>query len=561
MKRRAFIGRTALGAAAFPHLILAGCAARKQYDLLIIGGIVFDGSGEAGREADVAISGDRIVKIGPKIDPNRARDVIEVKGIAVCPGFIDPHTHTDVHLLANPKAESKIRQGVTTEIGGNCGYSYFPLSDQAFEEARKNVLKEFGVEVDWRDIRSFFGRLEKGGFAINYATLLGQGALRDSVLGPYDRPPKPGETERMKTLIRENMDAGALGLSSGLQYTPSCFAKQEELTELCREVARLGGVYATHMRSEEDKVIEAVEETLATARASKVNLQISHIKANYPRNWSKIDGMLAAIDQAAKEGIRVAADRYPYIASSTGLSSFFPEWAREGMTADFVNRLKDASLQGKLREHVKGEEEKLGSWDKVLLSSILSDKNRALEGSTVLAAATVQKKPPYEFMRDLLIEEEGAVGMVKFGMCEENLKKIYAHPLVTVGSDGNAVAPYGVLGKGKPHPRYYGTFPRYLGRYVLDKQVLPIAEAVRRITSFTAGKFCLSGRGKLSEGYFADVTVLDLDRIMDRATFENPHQYPDGVEHVLVNGRVVVRNGEHTGELPGRILKREAPKA
>jgi N-acyl-D-amino-acid deacylase len=315
------------------------------------------------------------------------------------------------------------------------------------------------------------------------------------------------------------------------------------------------------MRSEEDKVFEAVEETLATARASKVNLQISHIKANYPRNWAKIDGMLAAIDQAAKEGIRVTADRYPYIAFSTGLNYYFPEWAREGTAGDFVSRLRDASLQTKLRVYVKGAEEKLGSWDRVLLSSILSEKNRALEGSTVLAAASSQKKPPYEFMRDLLIEEEGIVGMVGFGMCEENLKKFYAHPLVTVGSDGNAVAPYGVLGRGKPHPRYYGTFPRYLGRYVLDEKVLPIEEAIRRITSFTAEKFGLSGRGKLAEGYFADVTVFDINRIMDRATFEKPHQYPDGVVYVLVNGKVAIRNSEHTGALQGKILKRGAATA
>lgn len=560
MKRRTFMKLATAGTVAFPNLILAGCAAGKKYDVLIAGGIVFDGSGGAGKEADVAIAGGRIVKIGPKIDRSRAREVIEAKGLAVAPGFIDPHTHTDVQLLANPKAESKIRQGVTTEIGGNCGGSYFPLSDQAYEEARKNVKKEFGVEVDWRDINGFFGRLEKSGVALNFATLLGQGTVREAVLGPYDRPPKPEETERMKALIRENMDAGALGLSSGLQYTPGCFAKQEELTELCSEVARLGGVYATHMRSEEDKVLEAVEETLATARASKVNLQISHIKANYPRNWAKIDGMIAAIDQAAKEGIRVTADRYPYIAFSTGLSYYFPEWAREGTAGDFVSRLRDASLQVKIRAQVKGEEEKLGSWDRVLLSSILSEKNRALEGSTVLAAAAAQKKHPYEFMRDLLIEEEGIVGMVGFGMCEENLKKFYAHPLVTVGSDGNAVAPYGVLGRGKPHPRYYGTFPRYLGRYVLDQKVLPVEEAIRRITSFTAEKFGLSGRGKLAEGYFADVTVFDINRIMDGATFEKPHQYPDGVVHVLVNGRVVVRNGEHTGELPGKILKRETRK-
>ncbi len=556
MKRREFVWRTAGSAVFLPGLAILGCSTGKEYDLLIMGGTVFDGSGSAGIEADVAVKDGRIAKIGPGLGAKKAVDVIDARGLAVAPGFIDPHTHTDIQLLANPKGESKIRQGITTEVGGNCGASYFPLSDLTFEEEQRNVEREFGVVVDWRDLGGFFGRLEASGMSFNYATFLGQGSLRAAVLGPYDRPPTPEELERMRQLIRESMEAGALGLSTGLQYTPGCFADTAELIELCREVAALGGTYATHMRSEEDQVIEAVEETLAIARATGVNLQISHLKANYPRNWDKLDRMLAMLEEAAKSGIPIAVDRYPYVASATGLSSFFPEWAREGTSADFVKRLSDKSLDRKLREHASGEEQKLGSWEKVLLSSILSEKNRPMEGKTVLAAATEQGKAPYEFMRDLLVEENGAVGMVQFGMSEDNLKKIYAHPLATVGSDGNTAAPYGVLGKGKPHPRWYGTFPRVLGKYVREEKVLSLEEAIRKITSFSAEKIGIAERGRLQEGFRADITIFDPDTVIDQATFENPHQYPLGIPHVIVNGVPVIRDGEHTGALPGKVLRR-----
>jgi len=299
-----------------------------------------------------------------------------------------------------------------------------------------------------------------------------------------------------------------------------------------------------------------VEETLKIARDTKVSLQISHLKANYPRNWSKIDQVIALIEHAAQEGVPVSADRYPYIASSTGLSSFFPEWAREGTAADFVKRLGDPSLASKFRDYLAEEEKKLGSWDKVILSSILSEKNRPMEGKTVLACAKDQGKTPFEFMRDLLIEEEGAVGMVQFGMSEDNLKKLYAHSLVTVGSDGNAVAAYGTLSRGKPHPRFYGTFPRYLGKYAREEKVLPLEEAIRKITSFTAEKFGLAGRGRIREGFWADLAVFDPDRILDKAAFENPHQYPVGIPHVIVNGVPAVRDGEHTGALAGKILRK-----
>ncbi|MDP2983250.1 MAG: D-aminoacylase [Candidatus Latescibacter sp.] len=555
MKRRTFLQGTVGGAVFFSGLIL-GCASKKEYDLLITGGVVYDGTGSPGREMDVAVKGDRIVKIARKISKDRALDVIEAAGMAVAPGFIDPHTHTDVHLLANPKGESKIHQGVTTEIGGNCGFSHFPLSDRSYEETKKNIDREFSVEVTWRDMKGFMARLEQGGTALNFGTLLGQGKLRDFAMGPNDRPPAPAELEKMKAVVREYIQAGALGLSTGLIYVPGSFAKADEITELCREAAKLGGVYATHMRSEEEGVLDAIDETLTTARDSGVNLEIAHLKANYPRNWSKIDQMLPVLEKAAREGIPLQADRYPYIASATGLDSFFPQWAREGTTADFMARLRDKSLDGKLRQALKEKEARAGAWDKVVISSVLLDKNRSLEGKNILQASAEAKKSPYNFMRDLLLEEENHVSMVHFGMCEENLKRFLAHPLVIVGSDGCAAAPYGVLGKGKPHPRFYGTFPRVLGKYVREEKVLTLPEAVKKMTSLAALKFGLAQRGKIAEGYFADLVVFNPDMVIDKATFENPHQYPEGIPHVVVNGQRVINNGEHTGKLPGKILRK-----
>ncbi|HDY88933.1 MAG TPA: D-aminoacylase [bacterium] len=557
MKRRQFIKKTAWSAVFASNLLIKGCVESKEYDILITGGLVYDGLGAPGREADIALKNNRIVKIAGEIRKSKALEVVDARGMAVAPGFIDPHTHSDVQLLANPRAESKIRQGVTTEIGGNCGFTYFPLSDRSYEENRKLLERRYSVELTWKEMKGFFNRLEESGMALNFATLLGHGNLRDAVMGPYDRPPSDKELKSMKQIVREHLKAGVLGLSTGLEYTPGSFAKTDELVELCRDVAELNGVYATHIRSEQDLVLEAIDEAIAISRETGVSLQISHIKANYKKNWSKISDILQKIEAAKDNGVPILADRYPYNASSTGLNSFFPLWAREGTNADFVARLKDKSLEGKLKAHIKEMGEKMETWDNVLLSSVLTDINKHLEGKTVLKAAIESKKTPYEFMRDLLIDEDGQVGMVKFGMSEDNLRQVLAHPLVVIGSDGNAVAPYGSLSKDKPHPRFYGTFPRVLGRYVRDENILSLQEAVRRMTSLTADKFGLAERGRITEGCYADIVIFNPDTVIDRATYEDPHRYPEGIIYVIVNGQIVINNGEHTGKLPGRILRKQ----
>lgn len=565
ISRREFI-KTAGPAAALAALsagggpLLQGCAAGKEYDLVIAGGFVYDGSGTPPAEVDIGVAGDRIAAVG-RIPARRGRTVVEAAGRAVSPGFIDVHDHSDLELLADPRAESAVRQGVTTLISGNCGSSAFPVADAVLEESRAAAASEFGIDMDWRDISGFFARLEKNGTAVNYATLVGHGPIRGAAMGFNDRPPSDAELEKMKIQVAADMDAGALGLSTGLEYTPGSFAGPGEITELCRIVAARGGVYATHMRDEGDFLAEAVGEALEAARRSGVKLQISHLKTAFPRNWGKAGEVLGMIDRAAAEGVEVRADRYPYIAGSTGLSINFPTWARQGTTNEFVARLKDPSLEARLREYAAEREAKFGSWDRVVISGVSTLKNKWAEGLDVLAASARVGKTPFIFMRDLIVEERDSVDCVLFMMTEDNLRLILAHPRVGIGSDSSVRAVSGLLAKGKPHPRAFGTFPRILGKYVREEKILPAEAMIRKMTAAPAEMFGLKDRGVIRKGAFADLVVYDPAAVADTATWENPHRYPAGIEAVIVNGGIVVRAGEHSGRHPGRILRRATAKA
>jgi N-acyl-D-amino-acid deacylase len=377
-------------------------------------------------------------------------------------------------------------------------------------------------------------------------------------MGYGNRTPSAAELERMKALVAEAIAGGALGLSSGLEYTPGSFASTEELIELCRVAASSGGVYATHMRDEETGILEAVDEALRIAKETPIRLQISHLKIGYAVNWPKFDALIDRLERARAEGVDFRCDRYPYVAWATGLDMFFPIWSREGTTEDFIVRLRDPSLQDRLRAELAVKEKELGSWDKVLISSVATEKNRPLEGMNILAAATRSGKSPYEFIRDLLVEETGRVGMITFAMSEDQLKVLLAHPLVGVGSDGSAVAPYGPLAKGKPHPRFYGTFPRVLGKYVREEKVAPLEEIVRKMTAMAAAHLGFVRRGMLKVGWAADVCVFDPERVIDKATFTEPAVYSEGIRQVVVNGEVVVDEGRHTGRLPGKVLRKNS---
>ncbi|HDJ24290.1 MAG TPA: D-aminoacylase [Candidatus Aminicenantes bacterium] len=554
--RREFLKKTSvLALASGSGFLLKGCTKGKDFDWVIKGGRVIDGSGSPPRETDVGIKDGLIVEIGP-ISARRARMVCEAREMFVCPGFIDVHDHTDVQLLVDPKGESAVHQGITTLMSGNCGYSPFPIADEIYEEFKLDLKEQYGLDLDWRDISGFLQCLEKQGLALNYATLVGHGSIRGAAMGFDDREPTAEELARMKVMVEEAMKNGAFGLSSGLEYTPGSYAKTGELIELCRVVTQLSGVYATHMRDESDYLLEALDESFQIARVSGVSIQISHLKVAYPSNWSKIDEALARLDQAAEEGINVFADRYPYLAASTGLGSIFPIWAMEGTTKDFLRRLQDKSLEQKFRDYLANEEKSLGSWDKVLVASVVSEKNRNFEGMSILECCRRTGKDAFEFIRDLLVEERNRVGMIIFMMKEENLKKILAHPLVGVGCDGGAISPEGVLGKGKPHPRHYGTFPRVLGKYIREEKILPWEEMISKMTYRAAVKFGLSKRGLLKPGYQADVVVFNPETVIDRATWTNPHQFPQGIIHVFVNGMKVIEEEKHTGRLPGYVLRK-----
>ncbi len=561
MDRRTFIRealRTAgLASAGGAGLLLRGCTKGREFDLLIVGGTIYDGTGGPPARADIGVSGGAVRSIG-RIRAARAATVIKAEGMAVSPGFIDVHEHTAEGLLVNPRAESAVRQGVTTLVSGNCGDSPFPLTDEAFENAKQTLLAEYGLDLSWRDIRGFLGRLEEAGAALNYATFVGHGTVRAAAMGFGNRAPAAAELERMKALVGEAMAGGALGLSSGLEYTPGSFASTEELVELCRVAAGSGGVYATHVRDEEGGILEAVDEAFRIARETPIRLQISHLKVGYAVNWPKFPALLERIERARAAGIEFRCDRYPYIAWATGLDIFFPIWSREGTTEDFIVRLRDPSLQDRLRAEVRIKEKELGSWDKVLISSVATGKNRPLEGVNVLDASVRAGQAPYDFIRDLLIEETGRVGMITFAMSEEQLKILLAHPLVGVGSDGSAVAPYGPLAKGKPHPRFYGTFPRVLGKYVRDEKVIPLEEMIRKMTAMPAAHLGFVRRGMLKVGWAADLCVFDPERVIDKATYMEPAVYPEGIRQVVVNGEVVVDEGRHTGRLPGRVLRKNS---
>lgn len=557
--RRQFINKSLKGTAFIgaggSYLLIKGCDNHKDYDLLISGGIVYDGLGNPGQEIDIAIRAGKIVRTGKNLKRIKAGQIIDAKELAVSPGFIDVHTHTDMKLLANPKAESHIRQGITTEIGGNCGSSPFPLADIVFDETKKRLKELYDIDLDWNDINGFFHRLGNRGIALNYATLVGFGNIRGKVVGYNDQPATDTQISEMKKLMEENMLSGAIGLSTGLEYTPDSYAVTNEIIELCNTVSEYKGVYATHMRDEGDRVLEAIDETISIAKASNVSVQISHLKTAYPRNWHKNSEVLVKLEDAEKSNIRVNFDRYPYIASSTSLDFYFPNWAKQGTTAEFISRLKDPALDEQFRSYHKMQEEMLGSWDKVVIASVYTQKNKPFEGKNILEASSQIGKTTYEFMKDIIIEEDNRIDMVVFNMSEDNLKKILAHPLWMPGSDGSAISPSGILSVGKPHPRFYGTFPRILGKYVREEKVLTLPEAIKKMTSTPALKFGFKHRGQIAEDYWADIVVFNPETVIDKATWTDPHQFPEGIEYVIVNGEIVISEGEQTDLLPGKILK------
>ncbi len=534
--------------------LLVGCSVRNQFDMIIRNGVVYDGSGSPGIRADLGIKGKKIAAIAD-LSSATTDNVIDATGLVVSPGFIDIHTHTDTELLINPFAESKIFQGVTTEVSGNCGFSPFPLNDIDFKIMDQDLFERYGIHISWRSAAEFLAALEQRKISINYATLTGHGNLRSCVVGKNDVPPTSAQLSQMKRLLGESMDHGSFGLSTGLEYAPGSYASTDELIELCLVVSQRNGIYATHVRNEDDYVEEAIEEALKICRAANVSTEISHLKACNPNNWHKEQHLLQMIEQAANAGMPVHADRYPYIAYGTGLTIFLPLWSRQGETEEIIARLQDKNLLPALRSHVESRGERIGGWDRVMINSCFSEKNKHWVGMTIHECAEKTGKEPFEFIREILIEERNRVDIVGFAMNEENLKLVLSHHLVMIGSDGNAVSPTGKLSEGKPHPRYYGTFPRVLGKYCREQRCMDLATAIKKMTSMPAEKLGLKQRGYLKNGYIADITIFNPETVQDNATFINPHQFPSGIEYVIVNGKLTIKNGEHTKQVAGEILR------
>lgn len=526
----------------------------NSFDLIIKNGTVIDGTGAKRFKADIGIIDNLIYEIGD-LSHASADKTIDASGKIVSPGFIDIHTHTDVELLVNPNGESKIRQGITLEVSGNCGSTPFPLTDEDRESKNRYYTDRYGFGCDWTTLDGFYNRLSDKGIALNYASFTGHGDLRAYVIGRNDVPPTADQLKKMQKVLAETMEQGSLGLSTGLEYSPGSYAKTDELIALCKTVADYNGVYSTHMRNEDDTVEEAVEEAIRISRESGASLQISHLKACNKNNWHKIENILSKIDKYSNDGIPLMADRYPYTAYGTGLSALIPLWARQGNSDDVVARLKDDTEFNKMLPHLESRGQRIGGWDRFLISYTVNDDYKEYIGKTIQQCCDYTGKDAEHTIRQILIDNHMSAGMVGFAMDEQNTMDVLAHPLVSIGSDGSVAAPYGILSEGSPHPRFYGTFPRVLGYYAREKGIFTLEEAVKKSSFMNAQKLGIKNRGQIAKKYFADLVIFDEQKIIDKATFEQPHQYPEGINYVIVNGTVVIKNGEHTGKLPGKIVK------
>ena len=539
------------------------------FDLVVANGKVIDGSGSPGFDADIGIKGGKISKMGPIDDADEA---IAAGGMVVAPGFIDMHSHSDVFLLVNPRAESKIRQGVTTEVIGNCGGSVAPSTGLA-REVIVRMAGLYGVEVGWSGFGEYLDRLDAD-IAVNVAALVGHGTVRQCVMDLEERAPSSGELDEMKRLVGDAMRDGAFGMSSGLVYPPGRYADTSELTELCRVVAEHGGIYASHIRGERETMIRAVKEAIAIGEEAKVSLQISHHPAKIGA-WGTSTETLGMMEETTERSVDVMCDLHPYIAGATGLTAILPPWAQAGGAKRVVERMGDPRLRARMKEDMIADKvpgpghsglAKRGMWDKIVIPSYPEDWP---VGRTVAEIAEERGVDPFDAYFDLVEGSRGQGGIIGFYYNEPDIRNVLLSPRSVVGSDGSALAPYGVLGRGKNHPRSYGTFPMIFRKYVRGESrpdlvydegaaILSVEEAVMKMTSLPAGKLGIPDRGLIKTGYRADLVVFDPGTISDTATYLDPYRYPTGIEHVIVNGVPVIRDGEHTGNLPGKALRHKA---
>jgi N-acyl-D-amino-acid deacylase len=534
-------------------------AAGEGLDVVIRGGTVYDGTGAPGRRADVGIRGDQIVEVGD-LARREAETVVDAAGLAVAPGFINMLSWSVDTLIADGRSQGEVRQGVTTQIFGE-GESMGPWTEE-MKKRRKAAQGDIQYEIAWTTLREYLEFLERKGVAQNVASFVGAATIREHVIGLQDKKATPEQLARMLALVRAEMEAGALGIGSSLIYAPALYSTTEELIELCREARKYQGKYISHMRSEGDRLLEAVDELIRIAREAKIPAEIYHLKAAGRGNWPKLDQVIAKVEAARREGLAVTADMYTYVAGATGFDACLPPWAREGEPQTVFARLADPEARRRIAAAMKlpgdGWENlcaAAGTTDGILILEFKNPALKPLQGLTLTEVAARRGKDWPEVVMDLIVEDQTRVGVAFFLMSEDNVRKQIRLPWVSFGSDAGSMAPESVFVKSSTHPRAYGNFARLLGRYVREEKLIPLEEAVRRLTGLPATNLGLEGRGFLKPGSLADVAVFDPAAIADRATFQQPHQYAVGMKHVFVNGVQVLKDGEHTGALPGRALK------
>ena len=533
-------------------------SADPPFDVIIKGGTLYDGTGAEARITDIAIRADRIAGIGDLANAT-AKTTIDARGLAVAPGFINMLSWSTESLIQDGRSQSEIRQGVTTEIMGE-GESMGPVNDRLRQYMLKNQA-DIKYEIKWNTLAEYLQYLEKRGISCNAASFLGATTVRAYVIGFNDRIPTPQEMDQMRELVRKEMEAGALGIGTSLIYPPAFYAKTDELIELCKVAARYKGKYISHMRSEGNQLLEALDELFRIAREANIPAEIYHIKAAGQKNWPKVDELLARIEKAQKDGLKVRANMYSYTAAGTGLDACFPPWTEDGGYDALFKRLRDPVTRKKIKAEVSVDSDKwenlylgAGSPDNILLAAFKSDKLKPLTGKTLAKVAEMRSKDPIDTAMDLVAEDESRIGTVYFIMSEENVKKELKKPWISFGSDEASQAPEPPFTKSNPHPRAYGNFARVLGKYCRDEKIITLPEAIRRLSAQPAQNLELDHRGMLKEGMFADVVVFDPKTITDHATFDKPHQYATGMKHVFVNGVQVIKDGEHTNAKPGRAL-------
>jgi N-acyl-D-amino-acid deacylase len=539
-----------------PSMLLAQ---QQTYDLIIRNGHIVDGTGSPWYAGDVGIRAGKIVAVGSLVDA-KAEKIIDAAGMVVAPGFIDMLGQSDLSILVNPSLPSKIFQGITTEITGE-GTSAAPLNDSIIA-ADRVTYEHYKITPDWRTLGEYFARLERQGIGINVADYVGATQVRRMVLGDVDRTPTAADLGRMRELVRQAMQDGAVGVSTALQYPPAPYAKTEELIALASEAARYGGVYATHMRSESADVIRALDESIRIGREAKIPVEIWHLKVAGKLNWGRMPEVVARIDSARREGIDIAADTYAYTAWFNSLSAMVPPWVHDGGTAKLLERLRDPAT----RKRIRHDMETPGSWENnaweeitgpeaILIGAVQNPALQRLQGKTLADVAKEKKADPIDALLDLLIEDKAYTSVAVFGMQEKDVVLALKQPWVSINNDSQGTAPDGILGQEHPHPRAYATFPRILRKYVREEKALSLPDAIRKFTSLPAQRMRLSDRGVLKAGMWADIVVFDPAQVRDRATFAKPNQLSEGMRWVLVNGVPVIADAKATGALPGKVLR------